>query len=173
MKCTKIKRIVLRFDPSELGPEIQGHIEACPECGRFFRRACCVRSLISLKRYETPSDLRREHCLAEIHERLTTRHQQAKHTTLESVIEMQYVFRYGLAAVAVVLLTLQIVATQRLPSIRSGISQNDIHSRTFEEFLVDRKRDANKLFLTFPTFPTNNIAVSNRQQATSVFFVGE
>ena len=173
MRCSRIKRIVLRFDQSELGPEIQDHLEDCPECDRFFRRACCVRSLISLKRYESPTDLRREHCLTKLHERLTTRHQQSRHAIPESVIEMQYVFRYGLAAAAVVLLTLQIVATQRLPSIRSGISQNDIHSRTFEEFLADRKRDANKLFLTFPTIPTNNIAVTNRQQATSVFFVGE
>ena len=173
MKCTKIKRIVLSFDQSELGPEIHGHLESCPECGRFFRRACSCRSLISLKHYKAPSELRREHCLTELHERLATLHQQSNQTFPESVVKMQYVFRYGLAAVAMVLLTLQVVVTQHLPSLRSGISHSDIQSRTFEEFLADRERDANKLFLTFPTFPTNYITASNRQEATSVFFVGE
>ena len=173
MKCRKIKRIVLSFDQSELGPEISSHIESCPACGRVYEQANCIRRLISLKQHEAPSEFRREHCLTELRERLTTLQQQPKDTTPEPVAEMQYVYRYGLAAVAVVLLTLQVVVTQYLPSLRSGINPNDLQIRTFEEYLADRKKAADELFFTFPTFPTNYIAASNRQEATSVFFVGD
>ena len=173
MRCAKTQRLILERDPGELDVEVTAHVEACPDCGRRYQAACACRELVGLKRYEQPNDLRRQACLALLHERLAALPAPASGVPLQ----LHPAVRYGLAAVVLVLAGAHLAAMNGAPPLRSPVTQSDLHSRSFEQFLAESPFWVTggslpaPLFETFATFPSNRPAAPPRPR--SVFFVGD
>ena len=173
MKCTKIQRIILERDPAELSVEVTSHLEACPDCGRHYRRGCMCRDLVGLKRYERPSDLRREACLAELHDRLTALH----HQTDPGGWELHPAFRYGIAAAILVMAGAHFAVITGAPVLHSPVTRSDLRSRTYEQFLADQqslfpgRNDPAQLFRTYPTVPAlPNNTLPPAARTKSIFY---
>ena len=173
MKCTRIQRIVLESDEAELTHEILSHVESCPACGEHYRQSCSCRRLVALKRYEIPSELRREACLAELHGRLLYLQDQRDHAGFSR----HPAFRYGLAAAVVAMVAAHLAAMSVAPALRSPVTAADLRSRSFEEFIRDRNTLiadgllGPELFETYPTMATN--LPPARTRPPSIFFVDD
>lgn len=150
MKCKTIQRIVLEHDENQLTAAILSHLEICPECSVFYRQACKCRSLIALKRYEIPSELRREACLSELHDRLVFLQDQRAQTNYA----LHPAFRLGIAAAVVAMVAAHFAAVSTVPRLSSPVTRSDLAYQTFEQFMNDPINNP-QLFDLYPTFPTN------------------
>lgn len=159
MKCTKIQRILLERDPGELGPAVTAHVEACPACGRAYRRACTCRGLVALKRYEQPLPLREAAVRARVSERLAGLPVPGEPAWLE----MHPALRLGVAAAFVLVAGIQYAAVSGAPSLRSAVTRSDLArgAPTLEEFLLERQallpglEGPLPVFEAFPAFQSN------------------
>lgn len=173
MKCIRIQRIVLECDEGELSQDILSHLESCAACGKQYRQACFSRRLVALKRFEMPSELRREACLAQLHDRLA----DLEHEHDRAGYRLHPALRYGMAAAVVAMVAAHLAVLGGADRLHSPVTQSELRLRTFEEFLADRDDQIERafpsppLFTTYPTFPTN--AVPARAHPKSVFFTGD
>lgn len=155
MKCKKIQRIILERDPVELTVEVTSHLEACPDCGRQYRRGCSCRDLVGLKRYERPSDLRRVACLDELHDRLSALQPQAQ----PGLAGPHPALQFGMAAAVLIMAGAHFAVITSAPTLRSPVTRSDLRSRTYAQFLSDQQsllpggEDPPLLFRTYPTYP--------------------
>jgi hypothetical protein len=140
----------LEHDENELTAAILSHLEACPECGRFYRRACRCRGLVALKRYEIPSELRREACLAELHDRLVALQDQRA----QGGYELHPALRLGIAAAVVAMVAAHFTAMSTAPRLSSPVTRDDLAYRTFEQFMENPFSNP-RIFIIDSTSPTN------------------
>ena len=142
MKCSKIQRLLLSVDPTDLADPIREHVDQCPECARQHDQVCHLLNLVALKRYESPGPESVDRCIAQVRRQIAWIRWNAEQQEIEEgpSIGVPWI-RIGLAAAFVLFLGIHGGTVQQSPTMPSPtLTQADFSNPDFGTWIRSRPR---------------------------------
>jgi len=125
MRCSRALRLLMKYEDGNPPSEVMAHLAKCSSCKEQYEKSLLVQKLISLKKYEQPSAASNERRATAIRREIVQASEDPHpREAIGNVWELLTLeplpaLRYGVAALFVLLVSLQVLTMPELTSLES------------------------------------------------------